>query len=224
MKLARFADGNGSRLGVVVDDGIIPLDTIGFSLPDMFAVIDGGPALLAQIAAALPGAAALPLGSVHLLAPLRPGKLLAIGMNYQRHAEEARRLGIAVPDNQVWFNKQTSCINGPYDPVVRGVTEKLDYEIELGVVIGKSAKSVPTERAMDHVFGYLIVNDVSARDWQMHSSTFTMGKSFDTHGPIGPWIVTADEIPDPHALWVPLPRQWRSPAGQQHRTAHPHHP
>lgn len=202
MKLARFADGNGSRLGVVVDGGIVPLDTIGFDLADMYAVIGGGQPLLDRIAAALPGAMPLPLDSVRLMAPLRPGKLLAIGMNYRRHADEARRLGIAVPDNQVWFNKQTSCVSGPYDDIVRGVTEKLDYEIELGLVIGKPAKSVTKDKAMEHVFGYLIVNDVSARDWQMHSPTFTMGKSFDTHGPIGPWIVTADEIPNPHSLGV----------------------
>lgn len=202
MKLARFADGEKSRLGVVVDDGIVALDTIGFDLPDMIALINAGPELLAKIAAALPGAARIPLADVHLLAPLRPGKFLAIGMNYRQHAEEARKLGIAVPDGQVWFNKQTTCVNGPYDPVSRGVTEKLDYEVELGLVIGKAAKSVGTDTAMNHVFGYLIVNDISARDWQMHSQTLTMGKSFDTHGPIGPWIVTADEIPAPPALQV----------------------
>ena len=200
MKLARFADAAGPRLGVVLDDGIVPLDTIGITLPDMIALIEAGPALLTQIAASLAGAPRLPLASVHLVAPLRPRKLLAIGMNYGRHAAEARQLGIAVPDKQLWFNKQTTCINGPYDPIVRGVTEKLDYEVELGVVIGRAAKAVPADKALDHVLGYLVVNDVSARDWQMHTATMTMGKSFDTHGPIGPWIVTADEISDPHAL------------------------
>ena len=202
MKLARFADGDKSRLGVVVDDGIVALDTIGVDVPDMIALIEGGPALLARIAGALAGASRIPLAEVHLLAPLRPRKLLAIGMNYRRHAEEARKLGIPVPDGQLWFNKQTSCVNGPYDPVSQGVTEKLDYEVELGLVIGRAAKSVGKDAAMDHVFGYLVVNDVSARDWQMHSQTMTVGKSFDTHGPIGPWIVTADEIADPHALQV----------------------
>ncbi len=200
MKLARFADGDGSRLGVVVDDGIVALDTIGVEVTDMIALIEAGPALLERIAGALDGAPRIPLSEVRLLAPLRPRKLLAIGMNYRRHAEEARKLGITVPDAQLWFNKQTSCVNGPYAPVSQGVTEKLDYEVELGLVIGRAAKSVGKGAAMDHVFGYLVVNDVSARDWQMHSQTMTVGKSFDTHGPIGPWIVTADEIADPHAL------------------------
>lgn len=200
MKLARFADGDGSRLGVVVDDGIVALDTIGVEVTDMIALIEAGPALLERIAGALDGAPRIPLSDVRLLAPLRPRKLLAIGMNYRRHAEEARKLGITVPDAQLWFNKQTSCVNGPYASVSQGVTEKLDYEVELGLVIGRAAKSVGKGAAMDHVFGYLVVNDVSARDWQMHSQTMTVGKSFDTHGPIGPWIVTADEIADPHAL------------------------
>ena len=200
MKLARFADGDGSRLGVVVDDGIVALDTIGVEVTDMIALIEAGPALLERIAGALDGAPRIPLSEVRLLAPLRPRKLLAIGMNYRRHAEEARKLGITVPDAQLWFNKQTSCVNGPYASVSQGVTEKLDYEVELGLVIGRAAKSVGKGAAMDHVFGYLVVNDVSARDWQMHSQTMTVGKSFDTHGPIGPWIVTADEIADPHAL------------------------
>ena len=143
------------------------------------------------------------LSSVHLLAPIeRPGKFLAIGMNYRKHAEEAKKLGIKVPEQQFWFNKQTSCITGPYDDINPGVTEKLDYEVELGVVIGKPAKGVSEADAHNHVFGYLVSNDVSARDWQQHSPTFTIGKSFDTHGPIGPWIVTADEIENPHALGI----------------------
>lgn len=118
-------------------------------------------------------------------------------MNYRKHVEESDRLGIARSAQQVWFNKQTTCLSGPYDPIDPGVTEKLDYEVELGVVIGKAAKRVSEADAPAHVFGYFVANDVSARDWQFHSPTFTMGKSFDTHGPIGPWIVTADEIADP---------------------------
>ena len=91
---------------------------------------------------------------------------------------------------------------GPYDDIDPGVTEQLDYESELGVVIGKTAKGVKESDARGHVFGYFVANDVSARDWQRRSPTFTLGKSFDTHGPIGPWIVTADEIVDPHALGI----------------------
>jgi 2-keto-4-pentenoate hydratase/2-oxohepta-3-ene-1,7-dioic acid hydratase in catechol pathway len=121
-------------------------------------------------------------------------------MNYAKHLEEADRLGVARSKHQTWFNKQTTCITGPYDRIEPGVTEKLDYEVELCLVIGKPAKGVAREQAKAHVFGYMVANDVSARDWQFHTPTFTMGKSFDTHGPIGPWVVTADEVPDPHAL------------------------
>lgn len=201
MKLARFESASGPQIGVVQANRIIPLADLGIAAADMCEVIAGGDALLARIDGALAnGGEGLPLSSVRLLAPLRPGKFLALGMNYQRHAEEARKLGIAVSDNQLWFNKQTSCVSGPYDPIEPGVTEKLDYEVELGLVIGKAAKSVKAADAFAHVFGYIVVNDVSARDWQFHSPTMTMGKSFDTFGPIGPWIVTADEIPDPQAL------------------------
>jgi 2-keto-4-pentenoate hydratase/2-oxohepta-3-ene-1,7-dioic acid hydratase in catechol pathway len=146
------------------------------------------------------------LAQVRLLAPIeRPGKYLAIGMNYKKHLEEVKQLGIEAPKHQYWFNKQTTCITGPYDEIDPGVTAQLDYEVELGVVIGKPAKGVAAERAHEHIFGYFVANDVSARDWQFHSPSFTMGKSFDTHGPIGPCIVTRDEIPNPHALGL---RSW----------------
>jgi 2-keto-4-pentenoate hydratase/2-oxohepta-3-ene-1,7-dioic acid hydratase in catechol pathway len=141
------------------------------------------------------------LTEVRLLAPIeRPGKYLAIGMNYAKHLEEADKLGVARSKYQTWFNKQTSCLSGPYDAIEPGVTEKLDYEVELGVVIGQPAKRVGEADAQSHIFGYFVANDVSARDWQFHTPTFTMGKSFDTHGPIGPWIVTAEDVPDPHNL------------------------
>lgn len=204
MKLARFETGQVARLGVVVDDAVVPLDGLGIDFTDMVALIEAGPEALARIARALAAGEgeAIPLAGVRLLAPLRPRKFLGLGMNYRRHAEEARALGIAFPEGQMWFNKQTSCINGPYDDITQGVTDKLDYEVELGVVIGTPAKSVTEAGALAHVFGYLVVNDVSARDWQFQSPTITLGKSFDTHGPIGPWIVTADEIPDPTVLDV----------------------
>src|SRR3569833_40961 len=119
-------------------------------------------------------------------------------MNYAKHVAE---MGHAQrPEHQYWFNKQTTCISGPFDPIDPGVSKRLDYEVELGVVIGAKAKGVKAADALAHVFGYFVANDVSARDWQKHSPTFTMGKSFDTHGPIGPWIVTADEVPDPQNL------------------------
>lgn len=203
MKIARFESKGGVQLGIVRSERIIPLSDLGVDIADMIALIEAGPELLKQIGERLDESgedAGEPLSSVRLMAPLRPRKFLGLGMNYQRHAEEAKRLGIDVPDNQLWFNKQTSCVSGPYDAIDPGVTEKLDYEVELGVVIGKPAKSVKAADASGYIFGYLVVNDVSARDWQFHTTTMTMGKSFDTHGPIGPWIVTADEITDPQAL------------------------
>lgn len=200
MKILRFASEAGPRIGVLEGDGIVPLNGSGFD-----SVID----LVAAGATGLDSVAAhvactkvkLPLEGARLLAPIeRPGKFLGIGMNYGAHADEARELGLEVPDKQLWFNKQTSSLSGPFDLIDPGVTEQLDYEVELGVIIGAPAKAVAAEAALAHIFGYVVVNDVSARDWQFHSQTFTMGKSFDTHGPIGPWIVTADEIGDPQTL------------------------
>jgi 2-keto-4-pentenoate hydratase/2-oxohepta-3-ene-1,7-dioic acid hydratase in catechol pathway len=202
MKLLRFDLDGSARVGVLKDDGIVDV-TAEFAT--VRGIIDGGKDALARIEhlrATTP--ATLALSDAKLLAPIeRPGKYLAIGMNYQKHKEEASRLGIDAPDqHQLWFNKQTTCVVGPYDDIDPGVTTQLDYEAELGVVIGKPAKGVKEADAKDYVFGYFVANDVSARDWQRHSPTFTMGKSFDTHGPIGPWIVTADEIADPHDLGV----------------------
>lgn len=200
MKLLRFDDKGTARLGVARGDDIVVLD--GWAT--MLAIIAGGAEALADVARQRNAAArTVPLKDARLLAPLeRPGKYLAIGMNYAKHLEEAKRMGQPTPSQQFWFNKQTSCIAGPYDDIEPGVTHMLDYEAELGVVIGKPAKGVSEADAKGHVFGYVVANDVSARDWQRHSPTFTMGKSFDTHGPIGPWIVTADEIADPHALKI----------------------
>lgn len=201
MKLARYDAGAGPRLGLVRGDTLIDLSETGVDYPTMLALIADGDKALAALRAIDPAHPGRRLAEVRLLAPLeRPGKYLAIGMNYQKHLEEADRLGIARNKQQLWFNKQTTCISGPFDAIEPGVTEKLDYEVELGVVIGTAAKGIAAGDALGHVFGYLVANDVSARDWQSHSPTFTMGKSFDTHGPIGPWIVTADEVPDPQNL------------------------
>ncbi len=201
MKLARFRQGGGeAELGVVGDEGVTPLGGLGLST--MASVIEGGEAALARIRAhAASARPTLKLADLRLLAPVeRPGKYLAIGMNYAKHLEEADRLGVKRANYQTWFNKQTTCISGPYDDIDPGVTEKLDYEVELAAVIGRRAKAVQEADALSYVFGYCVADDVSARDWQFHTTTFTLGKSFDTHGPIGPWIVTADEIADPQSL------------------------
>lgn len=208
MKLLRFEKDGRPQLGVFHGEAIIPLDALREEFPTMLSIVDGGTRALDRVRTLVAASReVVPLSSVRLLAPIeRPGKYLAIGMNYKKHVEEAAKLGVPAPKQQLWFNKQTSCIAGPFDDIDPGVTERLDYEVELGAVIGKTAKRVSEADAREHVFGYFVANDVSARDWQFHSPTFTMGKSFDTHGPIGPWIVTADEIRDPHQLklrcWV----------------------
>lgn len=200
MKLARFEVDGTQAIGVVEAEGVYSLPRMGLDFPDMIAVIEGGDAALAAISQAIENVPPhYTMEQFRLLAPVaKPGKYLAIGMNYAKHVAE---MGHAErPQYQYWFNKQTTCINDPFGDIDPGVSRRLDYEVELGVVIGKAAKGVKAAEALDHVFGYFVANDVSARDWQKHTPTFTMGKSFDTHGPIGPWIVTADEIPDPQTL------------------------
>ena len=202
MKLLRFGEAAAPRLGAMKDGRVVALDALKASYPTMRSIAAGGLQALRAVGEAVSAASeTLELDGLRLLAPIeRPGKYLAIGMNYQKHVEESRRIGVEAPKQQLWFNKQTTCLAGPSDNIDPGVTEKLDYEVELGVVIGEPAKGVSEADASKHVFGYFVANDVSARDWQFHSPTFTLGKSFDTHGPIGPWIVTADEVVDPHRL------------------------
>lgn len=202
MRLVRYHATGGARVGVIKGDGVIDLRDAGGPWATMMEIVRGGRDALDRIDAIVARVApSVALESLRLMAPIeRPGKYLAIGMNYAAHRREADKLGIARAQRQIWFNKQTSCLSGPFDPIDPGVSEQLDYEVELAAIIGAPAKHVSEARAPDHVFGYVVANDVSARDWQFHSPTFTMGKSFDTHGPIGPWIVTADEIPDPHDL------------------------
>jgi 2-keto-4-pentenoate hydratase/2-oxohepta-3-ene-1,7-dioic acid hydratase in catechol pathway len=126
------------------------------------------------------------------------GKFIAIGLNYSDHAKEAN---LPVPAEPIVFSKATSCISGPYDNVIqpRGST-KLDWELELGVVICAKAQYVAVDKALEHVAGYCVVNDVSERAFQMATSQWDKGKGFDTAGPIGPWLVTTDEVKDPQAL------------------------
>jgi 2,4-diketo-3-deoxy-L-fuconate hydrolase len=130
------------------------------------------------------------------------GKFVAIGLNYSDHAKEA---GMPIPSEPIVFMKATTCITGPSDDVIqpRGST-KLDWEVELGVVIGTTAKYVSEAEALSHVAGYCIVNDVSERSFQMSTSQWDKGKGFDSAGPIGPWLVTTDEIPDPQSLDMAL--------------------
>lgn len=206
MRLARFHTADApTRVGRVDGDRITDLSGVPGIGTSLRAILPRLADLRPAIEAA--GGPALALADVTLDAPIdNPQKYLAIGMNYRAHAEEARAAGIPVPVNQMWFNKQVSCIAGPYDDIVRPVvSEQLDYEIELGVVIGSRCRNVSAADARSVVAGYLVANDVSVRDWlSTRSPTFTLGKSFDTHGPIGPWLTTDDEIADPHGLRMRL--------------------
>ncbi len=140
------------------------------------------------------------LDEVRLLVPVVPRKFLAIGLNYADHIAES---GMEAPKFPVFFNKQATCVVGPGDDVhMPRVSSLLDYEGELAVVIGTRCRHVPADRAHEVIAGYTIANDVSVRDWQLRTPTMTMGKSFDTHGPLGPWIVTGDELGDPHRLAI----------------------
>ncbi|KRE23299.1 fumarylacetoacetate hydrolase family protein [Agromyces sp. Soil535] len=206
MKLARYHIGDGpARLGRVDGDRITDLSDVpgvGTSLRMILPELDS----MRDVILAADGQS-LPLDAVVLEAPIdAPQKYLGIGMNYKEHAEEARAAGIPIPTSQLWFNKQVSCIGGPFDPIVKpDLSDQLDYEIELAVVIGKKCKHVAAESARSVIAGYVVANDVSVRDWlQKRSPTFTLGKSFDTHGPIGPWLTTDDEIEDPLSLGMRL--------------------
>jgi 2-keto-4-pentenoate hydratase/2-oxohepta-3-ene-1,7-dioic acid hydratase in catechol pathway len=202
LKLVRFYKDGETRIGALAAAGVIDLVASGCRWSRIVEIAGEGQQALHELNAIIDQARYVhPLSDVRLLAPIeRPGKYLAIGMNYKKHLQEADALGVKRSAYQTWFNKQTTCIVGPYDDIEPGPTEKLDYEVELGAVIGLTARNTSEADAKAHIFGYFVANDVSARDWQFHTPTFTMGKSFDTHGPMGPWIVTADEITDPHAL------------------------
>jgi 2-keto-4-pentenoate hydratase/2-oxohepta-3-ene-1,7-dioic acid hydratase in catechol pathway len=204
MKLCRFEQAGSVRIGKVVGNRVVDLSTVpgvGASMRDLLA-------RLPRLRPALEAAAApeFALDAVRLLAPIDdPQKYLAIGMNYRAHAEEAAAAGIPTPKSQLWFNKQVSCISGPYDPIeLPKVSDQLDYEAELAFVIGARCRRVSAAEARRVIGGYLVANDVTVRDWQARSPTFTLGKSFDTHGPVGPWITTDDEIPDPLGLEIRL--------------------
>lgn len=204
MKLATYKTAAGTvHLGIVVRGGLVQIDAALPDAPrDMIGLIDAFPTWRARLEEVIAsGRVDTSLASVTLLAPIpRPGKIMAIGLNYADHVAES---GMARPAEQLWFAKMPTAATGPYAPIERPrVSEQLDYEAELAFVIGRHCKHVSRDNARDVIFGYCVSNDVSVRDWQLRTSQFTLGKSFDTHAPFGPWIVTADEVPDPHALAI----------------------
>ena len=206
MKLATFVYQNQTRIGAVVEDEIV--NGLGdASLPtDMITFLEQGDAAKMLLQTLIEsGKHRIPLADVQLLAPIpRPRKYLGIGLNYADHVDET---GLEKPEYPMFFTKQSSCVIGHGAAIeMPAVSEKVDYEGELAFVIGKRCKNVSVENAHEVIAGFTIANDVTVRDWQFRSPTWTIGKSFDTHGPIGPWMVTVDEILNPHALslktWV----------------------
>jgi len=201
MRLATFTYSGATRVGVVAGDEIVDLAAAAPDLPrEMVAFLAAGaPALRRAGDLASSARERMPLAQVRFEAPvLRPPKFLAIGLNYADHVAESK---LEMPKLPTVFNKQSTCVTGSSGPIhMPRVSRALDYEGELGFVIGQRCRHVSRDRAREVIAGYLVVNDVSVRDWQLRVPTWTMGKSFDTHGPIGPWIVTEDELGDPHSL------------------------
>ncbi len=215
MKLARFTEDGRTRIGIVAGDEIIDLADACPELPgEMTELLAAGGEVLdrAQEAVAAGGGRRFSLDQVRLEAPIpRPPKFLGVGLNYADHAAETGR---NPPEFPVFFNKQSTCVIGPGQPILLPrLSAQVDYEGELGLVIGRRARGLSRGQAREAIAGYLVVNDVSARDWQFRAPTMTLGKSFDTHGPIGPWIVTSDEVGDPHELEL---RTWVSGELRQH--------
>jgi len=202
MKLVTYTDAAGTRIGIAVEGGIVDLKKADPDLPrDMIGLMNQWPAVRGAVERAATRKADVTQSAVKLEAPVqRPGKVFAIGLNYADHIAES---GQGTPTEQVWFTKAVTSIHAPFEPVqLPKVSMLLDYEAELVAVIGKRCKHVPKEKAHEVIFGYCTGNDVTVRDWQFKTPQWVLGKSFDTHAPIGPWIVTPDEVGDPHTLGI----------------------
>lgn len=207
MKLVTFTQGGSTRIGAVVGEEVVDFSAAGSGLPsDMLAFLaQGDAAMQAARDACASGRGRLARAAVTIEAPvLRPPKILAVGLNYRDHVEET---GLKMPEIPMIFNKQSTAVIGPGAGIhLPKDSDQLDYEGEFAIVIGKRCRHVPKDKAAGVIAGYTIVNDVSVRDWQFRSATTTMGKSWDTHCPMGPYLVTTDEVPDPHNLqlqtWV----------------------
>ena len=204
MRLVTFEQEGRLRPGVVqTDSTVVDLTSLGY--PNVLELIGGGSAAIGKIRdfANQPASPRLPLSSVRLRAPIpTPRKLICVGLNYRDHAEET---GSEIPNVPTIFNKFATAVIGPGDEIVLPkVSNSPDYEAEFAFVIGKGGRGIAADSWRDHIFGYTIVNDVSARDYQRATTQWLMGKTFDTFAPVGPWIVTADEIKDPHALDISM--------------------
>ncbi len=204
MKLATFTHDRRTRIGVIRDDEIVDLSAVAGLPTDMIALFNSGAEAMDMARrATAKSKAVLPVSAVRLEAPvLKPRKFLGLGGSYESHLKETAHI-MQRPKHQTWFNKQVTCVNGPYDDIhLPRVSNTLDYEGELAIVIGKSGRHVKGPAVKQLIAGFTVCNDVSVREWQLRAFTATLGKSFDTHGPIGPWIVTPDELPNVHQVYV----------------------
>jgi 2-keto-4-pentenoate hydratase/2-oxohepta-3-ene-1,7-dioic acid hydratase in catechol pathway len=207
MRLATIQTQAGPRAALAKKDGYLDLHAADPSMPtSVRALLEGGPALLARVVAAdKPGAKLMAASSVKVLAPIpNPPKIVCIGLNYRDHAEES---GAPIPREPVLFSKYATAIIGPEQPIVLpAVSQEVDYEAELVLVIGKKGRHISVDSALDYLGGYTIGHDVSARDWQLKKDgrQWMAGKTFDTFAPIGPTLVFPDEVPDPHNLGIRL--------------------
>ncbi len=202
MKLVTFSKkGSSANIpGVLVGEEVADLSGLGY--PSVLAIVEAGEKATAEIAAKLTSVPRVPLADATLQAPIRPSRIFCVGLNYAKHAAESK---MAVQKVPTVFMKLTSSVVGPDVPVILPkISTQPDYEAEFAVVIGKPGYQIPAADWQKYVFGYTIVNDVSARDIQLATSQWTLGKSFPTFTPIGPSVVTADEIADPHALAISL--------------------
>ena len=202
MKLASFIHNQTPKIGTVIEDSVVVATGALDCATDMISFLTAGPSALHALQdLIISGEQRLPLNRIKLLAPVpRPGKFLGIGLNYADHIGET---GMERPDYPTFFTKQSTCVIAYGDAIqCPDISDKVDYEGELAFVIGKRCRHVSVEEAASVIAGYTICNDVTVRDWQARSPTWTLGKSFDTHGPLGPWLVTADEISDPHNLSI----------------------
>ena len=213
MRVVRYEDRDGvTRLGAHTERGVIPLETAARSLSissEFFADIesflsggDAAQALAEKVISNAPASAAILISDVRLRPPVRrPGKIIAVGLNYRDHSAEAGAKNL--PKTPILFAKFTTSISGPADPIIIPAGDpQIDYEAELAVVIGKKGKSIAAANAFEYVAGYMPLNDVTARAWQFADKQWVRGKSPDTFCPIGPWLTTRDEILDPHALSI----------------------
>ncbi len=213
MRLVTFRDGGDVRVGVETERAILPLDELVPDAPrDMLAVVAAGEGLLARLREALNGGAqGLPKDRVQIMAPVPVPRanVMCVGKNYYEHAAEFEGSGFDsssggqnIPDVPIFFTKVPGSVIGPDDEIDGSLDTDgtLDYEGELTLVIGKEGRGIPPEKAYEHIYGYTIINDVTARATQQRHKQWFLGKSFDTFCPMGPAIVTADEIPDPTAM------------------------